>query len=271
MLKSKPLAAFAACLAIACAGCGGGGGGGRAALDTLLVTDAFVQNQNGSHSYERTRCSHDQCTFAGVEVSIDNLVEAFAQRPQGLSNTRVVEQILGIEIMELLEENRDYEGFTWGAELDHVSFASVWAVFSADDSRFSYSGVVGQASGYAPKIAAQYNGAWTTTHDHENTRSTLYHGHGAAALLYSITDTGSYIDAFFYNGTDIASEDVLERFQSVNVNALGKFKRHYSNGKVIEGSFFGGEADEAAGIFEWNTQGGGGYRVLGAFGAERRS
>ena len=270
MLKSKPLAAFAACLPIAFAGCGGGGGkavvtAGYDAFDTLLVTDVFAQNPNGQHSYERSRCSHDQCTIAGVESTVRNLVETFRHAQRGLSNARVVGQVAGstIEIMEFLEEGRNAETATWGAELDHVSFASEWAEASIDDPRFlrvSYSGVAGQAAGYAPKIAAQYNGAWTIVYDHEL-------DYGAMALLYRITDTGSYINAFFYNGTDIDNEDQLVVFKSVDVNALGKFERNYAqDGAFIEGSFFGGAADEAAGIFEYDAVGG--ERVLGAFGAE---
>ena len=273
MFKSKPLAAFAACLPIAFAGCGGGGGkavatAGYDAFDTLLVTDVFAQNPNGQHSYERSRCSHDQCTIAGVESTVSNLVETFRQAQRGLSNTRVVGQVAGstIEIMEILEEGRNAESVVLGAELDHVSFGSSRGEALVDDPRFlrvSYSGVVGQSAGYAPKIAAQYNGAWTTVYDHEL-------NYGAAALLYSITDAGSYIDAFFYNGTDIDNEDQWVVFRSVDVNALGKFERNYAqDGAFIEGSFFGGAADEAAGIFEFDAVDG--ERVLGAFGAEKQS
>ena len=232
-----------------------------AALDTLLITDVFAQNQNERDSYERTRCSHDQCTVIGIDVSIDNFFATFrqAQRPRGLIN--------GIEIMEILEESRNAESVVLGAELNNVSFASAWNEPLADDSRFaqfSYSGVAGQASGYAPKIAAQYtaaqyNGAWTNAYNHQI-------DYGAASLLYSITDTGSYIHAFFFSGTDIASEDELARFVNVNVNALGKFELLEAGGDFIKGSFFGDAADEAAGILEYD--GDGGERVLGAFGVQ---
>lgn len=143
-------------------------------------------------------------------------------------------------------------------DLDHVGFGSAWAEFT-DGRRTGYSMVAGQASGYAPKVAAQYNGGWTLHWDREPGGLR----HGAVALVYSVTDTGSYIRAVFYHGTRIAGDRMVV-FEDVIVNALGKFERRYAEGALIEGSFFGGDADEIGGIFDYGPSAGG--RVLGAFG-----
>ena len=84
-------------------------------------------------------------------------------------------------------------------------------------------------------------------------------------LDYRVTRTGGKIDVAFFWQDDVTEKDFLAEFLDVAVNSLEKFRRCYSVGDIVEGSFFGGATDEIGGIMEYDAVGG--YRVHGAFGA----
>ena len=280
MSKTSRIGLLAAATALL-ASCGGGGGNpiqaadqfpgtgsplfGEAA-DTLLMTDVYEGFRDGQTEYEATRCSHDQCTYeSSVTVTVQSALEAREVRSSSCSD-RFVRLVNGVEIRRSLFEAAAGNAVRYGADLDNVWFQAGFNNWTNDlpprAQRTGFGIVVGQASGHPPETTARYNGAWTHIYDG---RGPFY---GAAVLDYRFTSTGGEIDAFFYDDED--EEELISgsAFQGVAVNRLGKF-RHGVGGQdsaKIDGSFFGGAADEVGGIVEWVAQGGG--LVLGAFGAE---
>ena len=275
MSKTSRIGLLAAATALL-ASCGGGGGNPirvvdqfRQVADTLIITDEYWELGDGRTDYDVTRCSHDQCTLGvdldretPVTVTVQELLETEEER-SSLGTQRLVRRINGVEIDELLSENAEGNGVGYAAVLDNVFF---WTGFDnwTDGVRRGRGVVVGQASGRPPETTARYNGAWAGTY-----RDRRYYG--AAVLDYRFTSTGGEIDAFFYD----ADQDTLRAdIRGVAVNALGKFRhgqppqddRRVIDGTIlIDGSFFGGAADEVGGIVEWLAQDG---VVLGTFGAE---
>lgn len=254
MSQSKLLAAFAACLPIAFAGCGGGGGNTALATadtaNTIIATNVRVKT--GQTAYiSPANCLHDQCTVAGLTINISSLNQALTQ---GISGTRLLERVSGIEIYEHALENRDYGLDIYRAELNNSEFMAGFIRYSTGEVA-GLGLAVGQTSGHAPEAAARYNGAWVGVNGDDGPES------GAAVLNYR----GGEIDAYFYADATPAEQDLLVEFQNVAVNALGKFRRRSDN-KVIEGSFFGNAADEVGGIIEYDAESG--DRVHGAFGAD---
>ena len=272
MSKTSRIGLLAAATALL-ASCGGGGGNPiqaadqlfREAADTLIMTDEYWVLPDGRTDYDATRCSHNQCTLAveldretPVTVTVQEILETDEER-SSLDTSRLVRRINGVEIREGLAENAEGNSVWRVARLDNVWFAVGFDNWT-DGLRRGRGSAVGQASGHQPETTARYNGAWTWIRDGRGPYS------GAAVFDYRFTSTGGEIDAFFYN----ADEKLISgsAFQGVAVNRLGKF-RHGVDGQSntkIDGSFFGGAADEVGGIVEWDAHGGG--LVLGAFGAE---
>lgn len=264
------------------ASCGGGGGNPIQAADqfletadTLIITDEYWVLGDGRTDYDVTRCSHNQCTLGvdldretPVTVTVQDIELIDPEERTSLSGGRLVRRINGVEIKESLREDAEGNYVSYGAALDNVWF---WSNIDnwTDGVRRGRGVVAGQASGRPPETTARYNGAWAGT-----LREHRYYG--AAVLVYRFTSTGGEIDAFFYDADqDTLRADIL----GVAVNALGKFKHgqppqddRLIDGTIrIDGSFFGGAADEVGGIVEWQTQAQGGGALLGAFGAEKQS
>ena len=278
MSKTSRIGLLAAATALL-ASCGGGGGSNpiqaadqfhqfREAADTLIVTGMYGVLGDGRSVYRTTRCSYNQCSnswWASSELTVQDWLKTEEERPS-LSNARLVRRINGVEIREYLTEDAEGSTVWYDGTLDNIWFDAAFEN-STDGVRRGYGSVVGQASGHPPETTARYNGAWTWMQGINGPN------YGAAALDYRFTSTGGEIDAYFYTTATPIEQYLISGsaiFRGVDVNALGKFRQlrrdQQNSYTYIDGSFFGGAADEVGGIVEWSTEGG--ERVLGAFGAE---